>query len=181
MDNSKGYGGINTKQKFTDYQMHLEWRIPADVTGTGQTRANSGVFLAAFSIIPLGTIFLEQGYEIQILDNYNNSTYVNGQAGSVYKQSTPLANACKKPGEWQTYDIVWKAPRFNEDGSLKSPAYVTVIQNGVLVQNHTELQGPTVYVGKPSYKIHGPSPIRLQSHGDAGSTVSFKNIWLRQL
>lgn len=180
VDNSN-YGGINTKQKFTDYQLHLEWRIPENVTGDGQYRGNSGVNLAAYAIVPWEKMYFERGYEIQILDSYNNKTYVNGQAGSLYKQSTPLTNACKKPGEWQTYDIIWKAPRFNIDGSLKTPAYVTVIQNGVLIQNNTEVQGQTVYAGKPSYETHGAAPIRLQSHGDKGPTVSFRNIWLRQL
>lgn len=183
VDNSHGYGGINTKQKFTDYQLHLEWREPADVMGEGQSRGNSGVNLAVFSYFPISGIYLERGYEIQILEDYNNNnkTYVNGQAGSLYKQSAPLVNACKKPGEWQTYDIFWKAPRFNNDGSLKTPAYVTVVQNGVMIQNNTEVQGETLWVGKPGYTMHGACPIRLQSHGDPGPTVSFRNIWIRTL
>ena len=98
------------------------------------------------------------GYELQVLDYYNNSTYTNGQAGSIYKQSIPLVNACKKPGEWQSYDVIWTAPRFNDDGSLKSPAYVTVLHNGVLVQNHFQLTGQTLYIGKPFYKAHGAMP-----------------------
>ena len=181
VDNSNGYGGINTKQKFTNYQLHLEWQEPVSVMGEGQTSGNSGVNLAVFSIVPLGKIYLEHGYEIQILESYKNKTYVHGQAGSLYKQSAPLLNACKKPCEWQTYDIFWKAPRFNDDGSLKKPAYVTVVQNGVLIQNNTEVQGETLWVGKPAYSKHGASPIRLQAHGDAGPTVSFRNIWLRPL
>jgi hypothetical protein len=171
---NKSSGNIQTKQSFTDYQLHLEWRIPADITGTGQARGNSGVFLAS-------TGPGDDGYEIQILDCYNNSTYVNGQTGSVYKQAVPLANACKKPGEWQTYDIFWNAPRFNDDSTVKTPAYVTVIHNGVLLQNHTELKGQTVYIGNPFYKKHGPAPIKLQAHGDKSEPISFRNIWVREL
>jgi hypothetical protein len=171
---NKPAGNIETKKSFTDYQLHLEWRIPANITGTGQARGNSGVFLAS-------TGPGDEGYEIQILDCFNNSTYVNGQTGSVYKQAVPMANACKKPGEWQTYDIFWTAPRFNDDGTVKIPAYVTVIQNGVLLQNHTELKGQTVYIGNPSYKKHGAAPIKLQSHGDPSEPISYRNIWLREL
>lgn len=171
---SKTAGNIQTKKSFTDYQLHLEWRIPANITGSGQARGNSGVFLAS-------TGPGDDGYEIQILDCYNNSTYVNGQTGSVYKQSVPLANACKKPGEWQTYDIFWTAPRFNDDSTLKTPAYVTVIHNGVLLQNHTELKGQTEYIGQPFYKKHGPEPIKLQAHGDKSEPLSYRNIWVREL
>ncbi|GAC1453119.1 MAG: DUF1080 domain-containing protein [Chitinophagaceae bacterium] len=171
---SKTAGNIQTKKSFTDYQLHLEWRIPANITGSGQARGNSGVFLAS-------TGPGDDGYEIQILDCYNNSTYVNGQTGSVYKQAVPLANACKKPGDWQTYDIFWNAPRFNDDGSVKTPAYVTVIHNGVLLQNHTELKGQTVYIGNPAYKKHGPAPIKLQAHGDKSEPISYRNIWVREL
>lgn len=171
----KSTGNIQTKRKFNDYQLHIEYRVPANITGTGQARGNSGIFLA--SIGPG-----DEGYELQVLDNYNNATYVNGQAGSIYKQTPPLVNACKKPGEWQAYDIVWTAPRFNDDGSVKSPARVTVFHNGVLVQNNTELKGPTRYIGKASYeKAHGASPIKLQSHGDKSEPLSFRNIWIREL
>jgi Domain of Unknown Function (DUF1080) len=170
----KGTGNIETKQLFTDYQLHLEWRIPKHITGSGQARGNSGVFLASTGT---GDI----GYEIQILDCYNNTTYVNGQTGSVYKQHIPLANACKKPGEWQTYDIVWTAPRFNTDGSLQSAARVTVLHNGVLLQNNAEVKGITVYRGAPSYKPHGAAAIKLQDHGDPSQAISFRNIWIRQL
>ncbi|MBS1920656.1 MAG: DUF1080 domain-containing protein [Bacteroidetes bacterium] len=170
----KTKGNIQTKKKFMDYQLHLEYRIPKDITGSGQERGNSGVFLAS-------TGPGDAGYEIQVLDNYKNETYVNGQAASVYKQYPPLVNACKKPGKWQAYDIVWTAPRFNEDGSLKSPAHVTVFHNGVLVQNNVELKGPTLYIGKPSYKAHGASPIKLQAHGDKSEPLSFRNIWVREL
>ncbi len=175
---NKKAGRIITKQKFEDYQLHLEWKIPVNITGENQNRGNSGVFLAY-----LGTVQnpSDSGYELQILDNYNNETYVNGQCGSIYKQSIPLANVCKKPGEWQTYDIIWKAPKFNTDGSLKSPAYVTVLQNGVLIQNHTELLGQTFWAGKPRYEMHGALPISLQSHGDPSEPISFKNIWIRPL
>ena len=171
---NKEAGNIQTKQSFTDYQLHLEWRIPKNITGEGQARGNSGLFLAS-------TGPGDDGYEIQILDSYNNQTYVNGQTGSIYKQAIPLANACKKPGEWQSYDIVWKAPRFNNDGSIQTPAYVTVIQNGVVVQNNTELKGATTYIGKPSYKKHGASPIKLQAHGDKSEPISFRNLWIREL
>lgn len=170
----KGTGNIQTKRSFTDYQLHLEWRIPENITGQGQARGNSGLFLAS-------TGPGDEGYEIQILDSYNNRTYSNGQAGAIYKQHVPLVNANKKPGQWQTYDVVWTAPRFNDDGSLKSPARVTAFLNGVLVQNHVELQGATVYVGKPSYKKHGPAPIKLQDHGDPSEPISFRNIWVREL
>lgn len=170
----KGTGNIQTKRKFTDYQLHIEWRIPENITGSGQARGNSGVFLAA-------TGPGDEGYEIQVLDNYENKTYVNGQAGSIYKQSIPLVNACKKPGEWQSYDIVWTAPRFNDDGTVKSPAFVTAFHNGVLVQNHTEIKGITMYIGKPWYKKHGPAPIRLQDHGDPSEPISYRNIWVREL
>lgn len=171
---NKKAGGIITKQRFNDYQLHLEWKVPTNITGTNQARGNSGVFVA-------NTGKGDEGYEIQILDNYNNKTYVNGQAGSVYKQAIPMSNACKKPGEWQYYDIIWNAPKFNADGSLQTPAYVTVIHNGVLLQNHTEVKGVTKWIGTPEYKAHGASPIKLQSHGDPSEPISFRNIWLRPI
>ncbi len=171
---NKTGGNIRTKQSFLDYQLHIEWRIPENITGTGQARGNSGVFLAS-------TGAGDGGYELQVLDCYNNTTYTNGQTASIYKQSVPLANACKKPGEWQSYDVIWTAPRFNGDGSLKTPAYVTVLHNGVLVQNHYELKGQTLYIGKPFYKAHGASPIKLQAHGDKSEPISYKNIWIRPL
>ena len=114
-------------------------------------------------------------------DNYNNKTYVNGQVGSFYKQSVPLANACRKPGEWQTFDIIWTAPRFTDHGILKSLARGTVFHNGVLLQNNTYLLGDTPYVGQPQYRVHGPSPIKLQSHGDKSEPISYRNVWLREL
>jgi len=170
----KTAGDLQTKRKFMDFQLHIEYRIPENITGTGQARGNSGIFLAA---LPWGP----GGYELQVLDNYKNTTYVNGQVGSMYKQAVPLANACKKPGEWQTYDVVWTAPRFNDHGILQSAARVTVFHNGVLVQNNTTLLGDTPYIGQPSYRVHGASPIKLQSHGDKSEPISYRNIWLREL
>ena len=173
---NKKAGNIQTRQSFLDYQLHLEWRIPKNITGEGQLRGNSGLFLAS---IGKG----DAGYELQILDSYNNSTYVNGQAGSIYKQYIPLVNANKLPGEWQTYDVIWTAPRFNADGTLKSPAHVTAIFNGIVVQNNVELKGPTTYVGQPSYAgaAYGAAPIKLQAHGDKSEPISFRNIWIRPL
>jgi hypothetical protein len=172
---NKSAGNIETKKSFGNYQLHIEWRIPANITGEGQARGNSGIFLAS---IGKG----DAGYELQVLDVYNNKTYSNGMAGSIYKQFMPLANPARKPGEWQTYDIAWTAPVFNADGTLKTAARVTVFFNGVLVQNNTELMGPTQYIGKPDYHIaHGPAPIKLQSHGDKSEPISFKNIWIREL
>ena len=168
----KTAGDIQTKARFTDYQLHLEWRVPENITGKGQARGNSGIFLASV---------FDGGYELQILDSYNNTTYVNGQAGSVYKQYIPLANPTRPPGEWQVYDVIWTAPRFNTDGSLKSPGRVTALFNGVLVQNNVELKGRTEYIGQPSYKAHGAAPIKLQAHGDPSEPISFRNIWVRPL
>jgi hypothetical protein len=171
---NKGAGNIETKRSFGSYQLHLEWRIPAGITGEGQARGNSGVFLAS-------TGPGDAGYELQVLDSYENKTYVNGQAASIYKQYPPLVNSMRKPGEWQTYDIIWTAPTFRDDGSVATPAYVTAFQNGVLVQNHVELKGETLYIGAPSYKRHGPAPIKLQAHGDPSPPISFRNIWVRDL
>ncbi|MBC7615998.1 MAG: DUF1080 domain-containing protein [Pedobacter sp.] len=171
----KSTGNIETKRKFTNYQLHIEWQIPSNITGEGQARGNSGLFLASIGSNDLG-------YELQILDSYNNKTYTNGQAGSIYKQTTPLVNANRKPGEWQIYDVIWTAPVFNVDGSLKSAARVSVLFNGVLIQNNFELKGPTQYIGQASYeKAHGASPIKLQSHGDKSEPISFRNIWIREL
>ena len=136
-----GKGIIASRESFGSIQLHVEWRSPSKVESSGQGRGNSGVFLMGL-------------YEVQVLDSYDNQTYSNGQAGSVYKQHIPLANATRPPGEWQAYDIFFTAPEFNSDGNLKSPAYVTVVHNGVLIQNHVELQGPTEYIGQPSYKAH---------------------------
>jgi alpha-3'-ketoglucosidase len=171
---NKKAGNIETKRSFTNYQLHLEWKVPTGITGSGQARGNSGLFLAS-------TGPGDDGYEIQILDSYKNSTYVNGQAASIYKQYPPLVNAMRPPGEWNVYDVVWTAPTFKADGSLDTPAYVTAFQNGVLVQNHVALLGPTLYIGKPSYRAHGPEPIKLQAHGDPSQPISFRNIWVRVL
>lgn len=167
-------GSIETKRKFKNYQLHVEWKIPQTITGSGQARGNSGVFLAS-------TGPGDAGYELQVLDAFGNKTYVNGMAGSIYKQAIPLANPARKPGEWETYDVVWTAPTFNEDGSLKTPAYVTVLFNGVLVENHFELKGETLYIGKPFYKKYDSAPIKLQAHGDKSEPISFRNIWVREL
>jgi hypothetical protein len=166
---NKNTGDIQTRGSFKDYQLHIEYRIPANITGSGQARGNSGIFLAA---LPWGA----GGYELQVLDNYDNPTYVNGQAGSIYKQAIPLVNACLKPGVWQTYDVV-----FSESGLLKSMARVTVFHNGVLVQNNTLILGDTPWIGQPAYRKHGAAPIKLQAHGDKSEPLSYRNIWLRPL
>jgi len=159
-------GNIQTKQTFGSCQLHIEWRTPYIVKGEGQGRGNSGIFLMSL-------------YELQILDNYNNRTYSNGQAASMYKQRMPMVNACRPPGEWQTYDIIFTAPQFNADSSVRSAAKITVIHNGVLVQNNTEIWGGTEYIGIPTYQVHDSKlPIILQDHGDL---VSFRNIWIREL
>ncbi len=167
---------IETKRAFKDYQLHLEWRIPANISGEGQARGNSGLFLAS-------TGGGDAGYEVQIVDTYNNvnKTYVNGSAGSLYKQFAPLANPARPLGEWNSYDIAWVAPTFNEDGTVKTPARVTVFFNNVLVQNNVELTGETVFIGKPSYKKYDSAPIKLQAHGDPSEPISFRNIWVRDL
>ena len=161
-----GKGSIETRRVFGDVQLHIEWLAPVDPGKESQGYSNSGVF------------FMDM-YEVQVLNSYNNRTYANGQASSVYKQHIPLVNASRKPGTWQWYDIVFTAPRFKEDGSLESPARLTVFHNGVLVQNNVELKGPTVYIGKPEYVAHPDKlPIRLQDHGNL---VRFRNIWVREL
>ena len=170
----KAAGNIETKRAFRNYQLHLEWKIPEGITGSGQLRGNSGLFLAS-------TGAGDAGYELQILDSYNNKTYVNGQAGSIYKQGIPLVNPNRRPGEWQSYDVVWTAPVFNADGTLKTPAFVTVLFNGVLVQNHFELKGETRYIGQPFYKKYDAAPIKLQAHDDPSQPISFRNIWAREL
>jgi hypothetical protein len=170
----KAFGNIETRRLFKDYQLHLEWRIPADITGEGQARGNSGLFLAS-------TGPDDHGYEIQILDSWENRTYVNGQAASIYKQNPPLVNASRKPGQWQSYDVVWTAPVFHPDGTLETPASVTLFHNSVLVQNHFRLLGETVYIGKPVYRKHDRAAIELQSHHDPSAPISFRNIWVREL
>jgi len=174
VNKAHGVGNIETRRRFKNYQLHIEWRIPKDITGSGQARGNSGVFLAS-------TGPGDDGYELQVLDSYGNKTYVNGMAGSLYKQSIPLANAARKPGQWQTYNVIWTAPTFNADGSLKTPAYATVFWNGVLVDNHFQLKGQTLYIGKPFYKAYDSAPIKLQAHGDPSQAISYRNIWVREL
>jgi len=165
----KGAGDLITKEAFGNCQLHLEFREPAEVKGSGQARGNSGVYIMG-------------KYEIQVLDSYNNSTYSNGQAGAVYKQHVPLVNASRKPGEWQAYDIIFTAPVFKENGDLESPARVTVMHNGVLIQNNVTILGPTDWVMKPVYKKHAAKlPLMLQDHGDDGNPISYRNIWIRNL
>lgn len=164
----KGTGDISTVQEFNDFQLHIEWSAPANITGSGQARGNSGIFLQGV-------------YELQVLDNYNNKTYVNGQAGSIYKQTAPLKNPLRPPGEWNVYDVIYTAPRFKEDSTLFSPARVTVLINGVLVQNNITITGNTPYIGLPKYQFHAKGPIKLQDHGDPSEPLSFRNIWIREL
>jgi len=161
----KGHG-ITTKDSFGDCQFHVEWATPSKVSGSGQGRGNSGVYLM-------------ERYEVQILDSYGNKTYFDGQAGSIYKQRPPMVNVCRKPGEWQTYDIIFNAPHFDAAGHLVKPGYVTVLQNGVLVQKHMQLLGGTFYEKAPSYQAHPPkAPLELQFHGNP---VRFRNIWIREI
>ena len=161
----KGTGDIKTKKVFADFQLHIEWRAPSEIVGDGQGRGNSG-------------IFMQERYELQVLDSYESQTYSNGQAGSIYKQSVPLVNATRKPGEWQVYDVVYTAPRFSENGRVTIPAYITVLHNGVIIQNHTQINGPTEYKGLPVYIAHGKASLKLQDHGNP---VSYRNIWVREL
>lgn len=160
-----GTGYIHTKQEFGDCQLHLEWATPAKVSGDGQGRGNSGVYL-------------QSRYEIQVLDSYNNKTYFDGQAGAVYKQHAPLVNVCRKPGEWQSYDIIYHAPRFDTNGKLTKPGTVTVLQNGVLIQDHVEIKG-TLHGDKNEYDAHPlKQPLALQDHHNP---VRYRNIWIREL
>jgi Domain of Unknown Function (DUF1080) len=158
-------GSIHTKRGFGDCQLHVEWATPEKVIGDSQGRGNSGVFL-------------QRRYEIQVLDSFHNKTYYDGQAAGVYRQYPPLVNACRGPGEWQTYDIIYHAPRFDADGKLAQPGTVTVLQNGVLVQDHVTIKGNTMS-DHPTYTAHGlKEPIELQDHGNP---VRFRNIWIREL
>ncbi|HEX2968958.1 MAG TPA: DUF1080 domain-containing protein [Bacteroidales bacterium] len=165
----RGSGVIQTKRKFGSVQLHIEWKTPSEVTGNGQGRGNSGVYM-------------QELYEVQVLDSYDNKTYRNGQAGSVYKQYAPLVNVSRKPGEWQTYDIIYTAPTFNpkDTTTYLTPPRVTVLHNGVLIQNNVSLRGPTQYIGIPEYtiKVHGPQSLVLQDHGNP---VAYRNIWIREL
>lgn len=160
-----GTGDIQTKEHFSNCQLHIEWAAPVIVKGEGQDRGNSGVFLMGL-------------YEVQVLDCYNNITYPDGMTAAIYGQYPPLVNACRKPGEWQTYDIIWESPKFDGE-KLIQPAYITVFHNGILVHYHTPLIGSTVHRQIPSYKIHPPKgPLKLQDHG---CPVRYRNIWYRKL
>jgi len=168
MQSVQGSGSLSTKRKFTDFQLHIEWKTPSEITGEGQGRGNSGVYLQGL-------------YELQVLDSYNNRTYRNGQAGALYKQYAPLVNASRGPGEWQSYDIVYTAPTFGNDSTTYfTPPRVTAFHNGVLIQNNVALRGPTTYIGIPEYLVtkHGPGSIMLQQHGNP---VAFRNVWIREL
>lgn len=160
-----GKGDIETRQSFCDIQLHVEWRSPKEPGKEGQGKGNSGVFL-------------QSRYEVQVLDSHSSDTYPNGQASSIYKQHIPLVNATLPEYEWQTYDIIFKAPRFHKNKSLKSPAHVTVLHNGVLVQNHVEVLGTTEWIGAPKYTAHDCAPLKLQDHSNK---VSYRNIWVREL
>ena len=163
---TSGGGPILSKPTFGDCQVHLEWATPEEISGQGQGRGNSGIFLMGI-------------YEVQILDSYENKTYFDGQAGAIYKQHPPLVNACREPGEWQTYDIVWTAPRFDDEGQLAEPAYITVLHNGALIVNHFKLEGDTPYNRPPRYTKHPDKlPFVLQYHGNP---VRFRNIWAREI
>ena len=160
-----GKGDATTKESFGDCQLHIEWSAPTPATGSGQGRGNSGLFLM-------------NTYELQVLDSFENKTYFDGQAGAIYKQTPPQVNATKAPGTWNVYDVIWTAPRFGDDGALKSPAYITALHNGVLILNHFELKGDNPYHRPPQYKKHAERlPIRLQDHGNP---VRFRNIWIRE-
>lgn len=166
MEVDPGTGGIQTREGFGDVQLHLEWMVPSFIEGEGQDRGNSGVFL-------MGT------YEVQVLDSYENPTYADGQAAAVYGQYPPLANAMRPQGEWQTYDIVFHRPRFDENGAVAAPARMTVYHNGVLVQDNVELTGPTGHYERPPYEEHDARlPLHLQDHDHE---VRFRNVWVRDL
>ena len=160
-----GSGMIESKQAFGDSQIHIEWSAPTPAAGTGQGRGNSGVYLG--------------NYELQVLDSYQDETYYDGQAAAIYKQRPPMVNAMRPPGEWNAYDILWTAPRFKDDGSLASPAFITVLHNGVVVHNHYELAGDTPFNRPPQYTPHPVEmPIKLQDHGNP---VRYRNIWVREI
>ncbi len=160
-------GDIQTVQNFGSIQLHLEWKSPAEIQGKGQSRGNSGVFLNGL-------------YEVQVLDNNDNDTYVNGQVGSIYKQHVPLAMPSVPTGEWNIYDIIYHAPEFNDEGDKIKSGTITVLHNGVLIQDNVEIKGTTPYIGWPKNPAHGKGPLRLQDHGD-NSRVSYRNIWVREL
>jgi hypothetical protein len=167
MECVKGSGYIRTVQNFGDCQLHIEWATPVPAEGTGQGRGNSGLF------------FGRDRYEVQVLDSHQNETYADGSAGSVYGQYPPLVNASRPPGQWQSYDVVYSAPRFDREGKLLSPARLTVFHNGVLIQNNVELTGPTSWLERAPYAVHPEKqPIALQDHGNP---VRYRNIWVREL
>ncbi len=156
---------VRTKQGFGDCQLHLEFATPSEVSGEGQGRGNSGIYLMS-------------KYEVQILDSYDNKTYYDGQCAAIYKQQPPIVNACRGPGQWQSYDIMFEAPKFAEDGSVSKPAFVTVLQNGVLVQNHFQIMGSTFFDHAPAYEKHDAKmPLLIQFHGNS---IRFRNIWVRE-
>jgi hypothetical protein len=159
-----GSGYLESKDQFGDCQLHIEWSCPTPAKGEGQGRGNSGVFFGP--------------YELQVLDSYDNETYYDGQAGAIYKQMPPMVNAMRKPGEWNVYDVIWTAPRFNDDGTLASPAFITALHNGVVIQNHFQILGDTPFNRPPQYNKHDvKQPIRLQDHSNP---VKFRNIWIRE-
>ena len=161
-----GTGDIATREEYGDCQLHIEWATPAEVKGEGQERGNSGVFLM-------------ERYEVQVLDSYHNKTYYHGQAGAIYNQYAPLVNASRKPGEWQSYDIIFKAPKFDEQGKVTERARITVFHNGVLIQNNVEIYGNTWHDRPTLYVAHGPkASLKLQDHGNP---LRYRNIWIRQL
>ena len=162
-----GSGDIQTKEKFGDIQLHIEWSAPDEVKGKSQLRGNSG-------------IFLQNRYELQVLDSYENPTYVNGQAASIYKQSPPLVNATKPREEWQTYDVIYHAPVFDKGNRIKQ-ATITVLHNGVLVQDNVAIEGTTEYIGWPKNEAHGDDVLKLQDHNDGNNHVSYRNIWVRKI
>jgi hypothetical protein len=167
MECVKGSGYIRTLQNFGDCQLHVEWATPVPGQGEGQGRGNSGVFFGL------------DRYEIQVLDSFENKTYADGGAGAIYGQYPPLVNVSRPPGQWQTYDIVYTAPRFEADGKLLSPARLTVLHNGVLIQNNVQLTGPTSWLERAPYQAHPEKqPISLQDHGNP---VRFRNVWVREL
>ena len=167
MECVKGSGYIRTVQNFGDCQLHIEWATPTPAHGEGQGRGNSGVFFGL------------DRYEVQVLDSYGSKTYADGSAGAIYGQYPPLANASLPPGQWQTYDIIYTAPRFDPAGALRSPAHLTVFHNGVLIQNNVALTGPTSWLERAPYQPHpAKQPLSLQDHGNP---VRFRNVWVREL
>ncbi len=183
-----GAKNIQTKRRFGDVQLHVEWRSPSPRVHAKNLRSKTASKIRDLVAERLGMhqfmansgIFLQERYEVQVLETYGETTYVNGQAGAIYKQHIPLVNAARPPGEWQEYDIIFQAPRFGKQGAVVVPARLTVLLNGVLIQNHVALWGPTEFVGVPNYQAHGDAPILLQSHA-AVSQISYRNIWVREL